>query len=166
MRSRLSAMRVRRGRRAVAGMVFLCNELDVTVWHDMVRNYLIKMEPTPPMHNILFSTAYAADAGTNGGVFSSAAFVQYAPFVLICVVFYFFLIRPQQKRQRELREEQNSLRRGDRIVTAGGIVGTVQNTRDDSQEVDVEIAQGVKVKVIRSTITTILRREGKPANEA
>lgn len=130
----------------------------------MVREYLIKMEPKPPMNNILFSTAYAADAG--GGVFSSAALMQYAPIVLVFIVFYFLLIRPQQKRQRQLREEQSGLRRGDRIVTAGGIVGTVQNTRDDSQEVDVEIAQGVKVKIIRSTITTIMPREGKAANDS
>ncbi|OOL18463.1 preprotein translocase subunit YajC [Bombella intestini] len=116
------------------------------------------------MNNLLFSTAYAADVG--GGAFNSAALMQYAPIVLVFIVFYFLLIRPQQKRQRQLREEQNSLRRGDRIITAGGIVGTVQNTRDDSQEVDVEIAQGVKVKVIRSTIMTILPREEKVANDS
>ncbi|MBA5726688.1 preprotein translocase subunit YajC [Bombella mellum] len=118
------------------------------------------------MNSFLFSTAYAADAGTGGGAFSSAAMLQYAPIVLVFVVFYFLLIRPQQKRQRELREEQNSLRRGDRIVTAGGILGTVQNTRDDSQEIDVEIAPGVKVKVIRSTITTVLSREDRVANDS
>lgn len=117
------------------------------------------------MNNLLFSSAYAADAGT-GGAFSSAALMQYAPIVLVFLVFYFLLIRPQQKRQRELREEQNNLRRGDRIVTAGGIVGVVQATRDDSQEVDVEIAQGVKVKIIRSTITTIMPREEKAANDS
>lgn len=121
------------------------------------------MELKLPMNNLLFSTAYAADAG---GAFNSAALMQYAPIVLVFIVFYFLLIRPQQKRQRQLREEQNNLRRGDRIVTAGGILGTVQNTCDDSQEVDVEIAQGVKVKVIRSTITTVLSREEKVANDS
>ena len=118
------------------------------------------------MNNILFSTAHAADAGAAAGAFNSAALMQYAPIVLVFVVFYFLLIRPQQKRQRQLREEQNSLRRGDRIVTAGGILGTVQNTRDDSQEVDVEIAPGVKVKIIRSTITNVLSREDRVANDS
>ncbi|MCX5615479.1 preprotein translocase subunit YajC [Bombella sp. TMW 2.2559] len=118
------------------------------------------------MNNLLFSTAYAADAGTGGGAFNSAALMQYAPIVLVFIVFYFLLIRPQQKRQRQLREEQNGLRRGDRIVTAGGILGTVQNTRDDSQEVDVEIAPGVKVKIIRSTITNVLSREDRVANDS
>ncbi|MCX5617375.1 preprotein translocase subunit YajC [Bombella sp. TMW 2.2543] len=118
------------------------------------------------MNNILFSTAYAADAGAAGGAFNSAALMQYAPIVLVFIVFYFLLIRPQQKRQRELREQQGNLRRGDRILTAGGILGTVQNTREDSQEVDVEIAPGVKVKVIRSTITNVLSREGKAANDS
>ncbi|MCT6837558.1 MULTISPECIES: preprotein translocase subunit YajC [Bombella] len=116
------------------------------------------------MNNLLFSTAYAADAAASP--FSAAGLVQFAPILLVCVVFYFLLIRPQQKRQQKLREEQSNLRRGDRIVTSGGIVGTVQATRDDSQEVDVEIAPGVKVKVIRSTINTVLSREGKAANDS
>ncbi|MXV44078.1 preprotein translocase subunit YajC [Saccharibacter sp. 17.LH.SD] len=113
------------------------------------------------MHNLFFSTAYAADAG---GGFNAATLMQYGPIVLIFLVFYFLLIRPQQKRQKELREQQGALRRGDKIITAGGIVGVVQATREDSSEIDVEIASGVRVKVIRSTITTVLPRE-KPAND-
>ncbi len=94
-------------------------------------------------------------------VFANPQFIQFAPMVLIFVVMYFLLIRPQQARQRKLKEEQNSLRRGDRIVTAGGVIGVVQATREGSDEVDVEIAQGVRVKIVRSTITTVLSREQK-----
>ncbi|GBR50033.1 protein translocase subunit YajC [Neokomagataea thailandica NBRC 106555] len=94
-------------------------------------------------------------------LFANPQFVQFAPMILIFVVMYFLLIRPQQARQRKLKEEQSSLRRGDRIVTAGGILGVVQATRDGSEEVDVEIAQGVRVKIVRSTITTVLERSEK-----
>lgn len=113
------------------------------------------------MHDLFFSTAYAA----NGGILANPQVLQFAPMVLIFVVFYFLLIRPQQARQRKLKEEQNSLRRGDRIVTAGGVLGVVQATREGSDEVDVDIAQGVRVKILRSTITTILSRE-KASKEA
>ncbi|QHI95327.1 preprotein translocase subunit YajC [Aristophania vespae] len=115
------------------------------------------------MNTIFFSTAYAAD--TAGGAFSVATLMQYGPLILIFVVFYFLLIRPQQVRQRQLREKQNSLRRGDKIVTAGGIVGVVQATREDSPEVEVEIASNVRVKIVRTTITTVIPRD-KPANDA
>jgi preprotein translocase subunit YajC len=72
------------------------------------------------------------------------------------VVFYFLLIRPQQKRAKEHRDMLGNLRRGDRVVTGGGIVGTVQKVADD--ELTVEIAENVRVKVIRSTVTTVLAR--------
>ncbi|QDH17510.1 preprotein translocase subunit YajC [Swingsia samuiensis] len=113
------------------------------------------------MSSLFFSSAQAADGG---GILSNPTVLQFAPMIFIFVVFYFLLIRPQQVRQRKLREEQNALRRGDKIVTAGGIVGTVQATRDDSNEVEVEIAQGVRVKIVRSTITNIIQRD-KPAND-
>ncbi|MDF7674396.1 preprotein translocase subunit YajC [Acetobacteraceae bacterium ESL0709] len=116
------------------------------------------------MSTVFFSTAYAADQA-GGGAFSTETLLQYGPIILIFVVFYFLLIRPQQTRQRQLREKQNGLRRGDKIVTAGGIVGVVQATREDSPEIDVEIAPNVRVKVVRSTITTVTPRD-KPANDA
>lgn len=114
------------------------------------------------MSSLFISSAQAADGG---GLLSNPQVLQFAPMIFIFVVFYFLLIRPQQQRARKLRDEQGSLRRGDRIVTAGGIVGVVQATRDDSDEVDVEIAQGVRVKIVRSTITNITSRE-KPANDS
>ncbi len=96
------------------------------------------------------SPAYA-QAATGGGLESLQSFL---PLVLIFVVFYFLLIRPQQKRQKEHREMINALRRGDRVVTAGGIIGTVAKVVSDT-EVSVEIAEGVRVRVVRSSITEV-----------
>ena len=79
------------------------------------------------------------------------------PMALIFVVFYFFMIRPQQTKAKQLRSMLDSLRRGDRVVTAGGIVGTVVKV-DNDQELTVEIAENVRVKVVRSTITTVLSK--------
>lgn len=93
-----------------------------------------------------------------------ANITQFAPLVLIFVVFYFLLIRPQQQRQKELKRELNSLKRGDRVVTAGGILGTVQKLREGSNEVEVEIAPGVRVMVLRETISSILKTTA--ANDA
>ena len=85
------------------------------------------------------------------------ALVQFLPLVLIFVVFYFLLIRPQQKKQQEHRTVLEALRRGDRIVTGGGIIGTV-NKVVGPEEVEVDIAQGVRVKVLRSTISSVLAK--------
>lgn len=79
------------------------------------------------------------------------------PMALIFVVFYFFMIRPQQQKAKQLKGMLDALRRGDRVVTAGGIIGTVSRI-DNEQEVTVEIADNVRVKVVRSTITTVLSK--------
>ncbi len=79
------------------------------------------------------------------------------PMALIFVVFYFFMIRPQQQKTKQLRAMLDALRRGDKVVTAGGIVGTVTKV-DSDQELTVEIADNVRVKVVRSTITSVLAR--------
>ena len=102
------------------------------------------------------STAFAqAAGGTAGGGFD---IVQLAPLILIFVVFYFLLLRPQQKKAKEHRTMLSALRRGDRVVTGGGIIGTVSKVQND-EEVVLEIAEGVRVRVVRSTITSVL---GKP----
>src|SRR5580693_10390966 len=104
---------------------------------------------------MLISTAYAQSFG---GLFdSSNAMIQFLPLVLICVVFYFLLIRPQQQKQKTHRTMLEALRRGDRVVTGGGIIGTV-NRVTGNEEVEVDIAQGVRVRVLRSTITSVLAR--------
>lgn len=82
---------------------------------------------------------------------------QLMPIILIFVVFYFLLIRPQQKKMRDHREMLSAIRRGDKIVTGGGIVGQVTKVGEDDQ-LTVEIADEVRVKVVRSTVTTVLSK--------
>jgi len=104
---------------------------------------------------MLISTAYAQGVG---GLFdSSNAMVQFLPLVLIFVVFYFMLIRPQQQKQKQHRVMLDALRRGDRVVTGGGIIGTV-NRVTSAEEVEVDIAQGVRVRVLRSSISTVMAK--------
>jgi preprotein translocase subunit YajC len=83
--------------------------------------------------------------------------MSFLPLVLIFVVFYFLLIRPQQKKMNEHKAVIGALRRGDRIVTAGGLIGTVTRVNAEDEAV-VEIAEGVRVRVVKSTITTVLAR--------
>lgn len=101
---------------------------------------------------MLISPAYAQDMA---GAFGSAT--QFLPLVLIFGVFYFLLIRPQQTRQKELRATLAALKRGDRVVTAGGILGVVQRVREGTNEVEVEIAPNVRVIVVRETITSVVK---------
>ena len=103
---------------------------------------------------MLISTAYAQSAG---GLLDQNALIQFLPLVLIFVVFYFLLIRPQQQKQKQHRGMLDTLRRGDRVVTGGGIIGTV-NRVTSAEEVEVDIAQNVRVRVLRSTITSVLAK--------
>lgn len=90
---------------------------------------------------------------------------QLMPIILIFVVFYFLLIRPQQKKMRDHREMLAAMRRGDRIVTGGGIVGQVVKVGEDDQ-ITVEIADEVRVKVMRSTVSTVLSKPQPATKEA
>ena len=98
-------------------------------------------------------TAYAQ--GT--GIFDQNALVQFLPLILIFVVFYFLLIRPQQRKAKDQKTMLDALRRGDRVVTGGGIIGTVARV-DNPEEVVVDIAENVRVRVLRSTITSVLAK--------
>jgi preprotein translocase subunit YajC len=104
---------------------------------------------------MFISTAYAQGVG---GMFDQSALIQFLPLVLIFVVFYFLLIRPQQQKQKQQRAMLDAVRRGDRIVTGGGIIGTVNRVTPGSDEIEVDIAQNVRVRVLRSTITTVLAK--------
>ena len=87
---------------------------------------------------------------------NAAGIGQFIPLILIFVIFYFFLIRPQQKKVKEHKIMVESLKRGDKVVTSGGIVGTVERIIDN-EKVEVEIADNVKVEVVRATgIQTLL----------
>ena len=104
---------------------------------------------------MFISEAWAQAAGTPAS--GADMLVQFAPFVLIFVVMWFLLIRPQQKKAKEHRAMVSALKRGDRVVTNGGIYGQVTHVADD--HLMVEIAEGVKIKVVRDAITAV---PGKP----
>ncbi len=103
---------------------------------------------------MLISTAFAQAGGGGGG---GSLFVNLAPLLLIFAVFYFLLIRPQQRKVRFHRDMLGRLRRGDKVLTGGGIFGTVTKVGSDT-EVTVQIAEGVKVTVARSTITDVVNK--------
>jgi preprotein translocase subunit YajC len=101
---------------------------------------------------MLISPASAQDAA--GGL---AMVTQIAPLLLIFGVFYFLLIRPQQKKQKEHRALLANLKRGDRVLTSGGIIAQITKVKDGVDEVEVEIAPNVRVSVLRATITDIFK---------
>ena len=115
---------------------------------------------------MLISAAYAQGTGITGIFDNQGALIQFLPLVLIFVVFYFLLIRPQQRKAKDHKTMLDALRRGDRIVTGGGIVGSVARVVN-AEEVEVDIAQNVRVRVVRSTITSVLAKpEPAAAREA
>jgi preprotein translocase subunit YajC len=109
------------------------------------------------------STTLLLTQAAGAGAGPLATYGSIIPMVLIFVVFWFFLIRPQQVRMKEHRAKVEAVKPRDQVVTGGGIVGKV--TRVDDDFVDVEIAQGVKIKVVKSTLSDILQPGGKPAND-
>lgn len=112
---------------------------------------------------MFISEAYAQGTG-GGSMFGGEGMMQFLPLILIFVVFYFLLIRPQQKKMKVHREMISAVRRGDRVVTGGGMIGQVVKVINDA-EVDVQIAEGVKVRMIKSTITDVIAR-GEPIKGA
>ena len=88
---------------------------------------------------------------------SGSGFAQFIPLILIFVIFYFFLIRPQQKKVKEHKLMVASLKRGDQIVTSGGIVGKVERIIGDDK-VDISISENVTVQVVQSTIQSLLSK--------
>ena len=89
---------------------------------------------------------------------SGQGIAQFIPLILIFVIFYFFLIRPQQKRVKEHKAMVQSLKRGDEIVTSGGIIGTIDRVMEDDR-IEVIIGENIKVQVIKTTITSLLKKE-------
>ncbi|MEY4695952.1 MAG: preprotein translocase subunit YajC [Pseudomonadota bacterium] len=97
--------------------------------------------------------AFAQTAGASGG----SAFASIMPLILIFVIMYFLLIRPQQKKAKEHKAMIEALRRGDQVLTQGGILGKVAKVNEDGT-VEVDIAEGVKVKVLRHTILQVMNK--------
>ena len=89
---------------------------------------------------------------------SGQGIAQFIPLILIFIIFYFFLIRPQQKRVKEHKTMVETLKRGDEVITSGGIIGTVDRVMEDDS-IEVIIGDNVKVQIIRSTITSQLKKE-------
>lgn len=113
---------------------------------------------------MFITPAYAQAAGgaaaANGGI---ASFLGLAPLLLVFVVFYFLMIRPQQRRMRALQTAVAAVKKGDQVVTAGGIVGKV--TKLEDAFVEVEIAPNVRVRVVKATLTEVVNPMAKPAND-
>ncbi len=104
----------------------------------------------------MFATpAFAQITAQTGG--AAAAFTSFVPLILIFVIMYFLLIRPQQKRMKEQKAMVEALRRGDQVLTGGGILGKVHKVNDDGI-LEVEIAEGVRVRIPRHTITQVIAK--------
>jgi len=110
----------------------------------------------------MFTSPAYAQAAT-GPASGASAFLQIVPLLLIFVIFYFLMIRPQQRRMREHRALIDAVKKGDTVVTGGGLVGKV--VKVDANEVDVEIAPTVKVRVVKSTLADVRAPGAKPAND-
>ena len=105
--------------------------------------------------------AQAAGAAPDGGMMGGI--LGLLPLVLIFIAFYFLMIRPQQRRVKALQAAVAAVKKGDQVVTAGGIVGRV--TRVEDAHVEVEIAPNTRVRVVKATLTDIVGPNAKPAND-
>jgi preprotein translocase subunit YajC len=112
---------------------------------------------------MFISPAYAQFGG--GGAGGSEMLMQLLPFVLIFVIMYMLILRPQQKRQKQHQEMLKNIRRGDTIVTSGGLIGRVtKKVDDDATEIEIEIADGLRVRQSRSMISDV-RAKGEPVKD-
>ena len=111
---------------------------------------------------MLISTAWAQSGGGVGG---AEGFSFILPMVAIFGIMWFLLIRPQQKKMKAHREQVAATRRGDRVVTGGGLIGSVVRVDDDKDEVIIELAEGVRVHALRSTLMDV-RSKSEPVSSA
>ena len=111
----------------------------------------------------MFSTPAFAQTAAPAAGGGASAFLQIVPLIFIFVIFYFLLIRPQQKRMKQHRELIGSVKKGDTVVTGGGLVGKA--TKVDEQEVEVEIAPNTRVRAVKSTLSDVRPAGGRPAND-
>lgn len=102
------------------------------------------------------SAAYAQTAGGAGGLAGGLGGIL--PIILIFGIMYFLMIRPQQKKMKMHKAMVAALRRGDQVLTQGGIIGKVTKVKEDANEVEVEIATGVKIRVMQHTIASVMNK--------
>ena len=107
---------------------------------------------------MFITPAYAQAAGDG-----SSFLIQFAPFILIFLIIYMLIIRPQQRRQKEHREMVSNVRRGDTVIMNGGVVGKVAKVVDETEAM-IEVAEGVRIKIIKSMIADV-RVKGEPVKE-
>ncbi len=110
---------------------------------------------------MFISPAYAQGFGFGGG--DGNMLMSLLPFILIFVIMYFLILRPQQKRQKQHQEMIKNVRRGDTVITSGGLIGKVTKLVDDDQ-VEVEVAEGVRVRQLRSMMAEV-RTKGEPVKD-
>ncbi|PZO66036.1 MAG: preprotein translocase subunit YajC [Paracoccus denitrificans] len=102
--------------------------------------------------------AYAQAASAGGG---ASAFAQFVPLILIFVIMYFLILRPQQKKAAQHRAMVEALKKGDNVVTQGGILGKVTSVRDN--EAEIEVASGVRIRVVRASISQVVTAQAPVA---
>ena len=112
-----------------------------------------------PAHAQGLSSIFGGGAG-DGGMITSLL-----PFVLIFVIMYFLILRPQQKRVKQHQEMVKNVRRGDTVITNGGLIGRVTKVPDDGAEIEIEIADDVRIRQVRSMIAEV-RAKGEPVKDA
>jgi len=111
----------------------------------------------------MFITPAYAQGAADGGLFGSLGMI--GPLILIFIIMYFLVIRPQRQQMKKQQDMVNATRRGDTVVTAGGLIGKVTRVFDESNEIEVEIAEDVRVRVVRSTLANV-RTKGDVAKES
>lgn len=110
-----------------------------------------------------FASAAPAAAAPSAGIGASIA--GFVPLILIFGVFYFLVIRPQQKKMREHKELVDSLKKGDKVVAAGGIFGTVEKVGGEDGCISLEIAGGVQIKVLKTSVTEVINKKNEKSKE-
>lgn len=108
----------------------------------------------------MITSAYAQGAAAPAG----GGFEMFVPLILIFLVFYFLLIRPQQKKMKQHRAMVEAVKKGDEVVTGGGIFGKVSKVLNE-REAEIEVAKGVHIKVLKASLSDVLNQQVSPANQ-
>ena len=109
------------------------------------------------------SSSFSCSSAAASAGEAPPAWLQFLPLVAMGVIFWFLILRPQMRRQKEQRTKIAALKKGDQVLTGGGLIGKV--IRVDDHYVDVELAPGLKVKAVKSTIADVIAPTGAPAND-
>ncbi len=115
------------------------------------------------LNNLFFSDAFAQAAETAAQ--PEFSFSSFVPLILIFVVFYFLIIRPQTKKMKDQQAMINSLKSGNKVITNGGIVGVVKDVFEKENQIEIEIAEGVRVRILKQYVTDLVKDETKDKNK-